>query len=233
MELKKQEQALTDLKHSKISSDLEVLKSSLRLAMLKVGIRAANIPVDEEKMVLLDFVHRNYGSYTPAMIDEAFEMALTGKLDVDPSCYENFSCEYIGRILSAYERHLKSTGKVKSSHDLERQYIGSDRQLEAPAMSPEEKIVASYGVWKLLGKIEFIMPGTYEALLDNKSISVTDDDKKRYLNMAAQKGKELLKTNPNFFKGLDKWHWVRNYAKKLVVHDHFCSKEQSESPNED
>jgi hypothetical protein len=70
--------------------------------MLLVGLRGNNLPTEEEKFVLTNFVRSNFGNQTQEEIKIAFEMAVAGKLQVDAKCYENFSCEYFGRIMNAY-----------------------------------------------------------------------------------------------------------------------------------
>lgn len=79
--------------------------------MLKVGLRANNIPADIEKQVLIDHLVTHYGNHTHEEIKLAFDLAITGKLDVDPNCFENFSCVYVSRILNAYRSWAAKTYK--------------------------------------------------------------------------------------------------------------------------
>lgn len=90
------------------------LKQVLRMAMLMVGLRGANMPKEEEKFVLLAFIKSNYGNQTPEEIAIAFEMAVAGKLNTDCKCYENFSCEYFGRIINAYIEYARQETKYVS-----------------------------------------------------------------------------------------------------------------------
>lgn len=116
----KEEQALTEWKPSKIGSstaiaiqqaqsfnnirlrDEEDIKQVLRYSMLLVGLRANNMPTNEEKFILINFIKSNFGNQTPEEIRIAFEMAVAGKFNTDIKSYENFSCEYFGRIMNAY-----------------------------------------------------------------------------------------------------------------------------------
>ncbi len=76
--------------------------------MLKIGLRASNLPTEEEKIVLIDHIKKNYGGHTLAEIRLAFDMAILDKLDIDDiSCYENFSCAYFSKIMNAYRRWSK------------------------------------------------------------------------------------------------------------------------------
>jgi hypothetical protein len=86
---------------------LEQLKEVLRLIMVKVGLRAANWPNDEEKAVLLSHILTNYGGHTPKEILLAFDMAILGQLDADVNHYENFSCKYFSEIMNAYRAWAK------------------------------------------------------------------------------------------------------------------------------
>ena len=79
----------------------------LRYAMVLVGLRGNNMPTEEEKFVLLNFIRSNFGNQTPEEIKLAFELAVSGKLEIDAKCYENFSCEYFGRIMKAYIEYAR------------------------------------------------------------------------------------------------------------------------------
>jgi len=89
--------------------------------MVKVGLRKANMPTDEEQAVLAEFIMKYYGNYTTEQISEAFDLAITGQLPInDSGCYENFSCEYFGRIMAGYRAYLINAGRVQKNTDIER-----------------------------------------------------------------------------------------------------------------
>jgi hypothetical protein len=91
------------LKSSLIAeSARESLVQVLRLAMMKVGLRAINLPTPEETAVLIDHIVTNYPGNRVAEIRLAFDMAIAGKLNVEVNCYENFSCSYFSSIMNAY-----------------------------------------------------------------------------------------------------------------------------------
>lgn len=93
--------------HTLRVSNEDIIKQALRYSMLLVGLRGSNLPTEEEKFVLTNFVKSNFGNNTCEEIKLAFEMAVAGKLNVDAKCYENFSCEYFGRIMSAYQEYAR------------------------------------------------------------------------------------------------------------------------------
>jgi hypothetical protein len=97
----------------------EDIKQVLRYAMVLVGLRGQNMPSDEEKFVLLNFIRTNFGNLTPEEIRLAFELAMAGKFSIDAKCYENFSCEYFGRIMKAYiEYSRQETKSVKKEPEV-------------------------------------------------------------------------------------------------------------------
>lgn len=86
---------------------IEEFKQPLRLIMLKAGLRAANIPNEKERDIIIAHIVQHYGNHTPEEIVLAFDLAITHRLDLaedDIPCYENFSCTYFSRIMDAYRR---------------------------------------------------------------------------------------------------------------------------------
>lgn len=93
----------------------EDLTKALRRAMVLVGLRAQNFPDDFETKILKEFIFEHYGGHTPAEIRLAFEMAITGKLDMemkDVKCYENFSVAYFASIMEAYRSWAREQIKL-------------------------------------------------------------------------------------------------------------------------
>jgi hypothetical protein len=95
---------LSDALKSKMiyTCSIEEIKEQLRYAMLLTGIRYKNMPVDEEKDVLIEWIVKQYGTHRIDEIRVAFSVAFSGELGIDACVYENFSCEYFGRIFQAY-----------------------------------------------------------------------------------------------------------------------------------
>lgn len=102
-----EEKKLAVALQSKLIQDasFDELKESLRLVMVKLGLRAQNWPNDLEKVVLFDHIRENFGGNRVEEIRLAFEMAIAYKLDLeDVKCYENFSCAYFSLIMTSYQR---------------------------------------------------------------------------------------------------------------------------------
>jgi hypothetical protein len=129
MENTPMEQARQDFSLSKTSENFanslvlvkdcpeEEIKKPIRYAMMLVGLRAANVPTGPEKTILFNFIQENYPDYYPEEIKYAFEKAMARKFDdLDVRCFENFSCEYVGRVLAAYEAWSGHDTKVFGGH---------------------------------------------------------------------------------------------------------------------
>ena len=113
----------------------EDLKQVLRYAMVLVGLRGNNMPTEEEKFVLLNFIRSNFGNQTPEEIKLAFELALSGKLGIDAKCYENFSCEYFGRIMNAYIEYARQETKSVPKEEESPKEVPSDADLKMAAIN--------------------------------------------------------------------------------------------------
>lgn len=94
------------IKQPKIcTAPLEELKQALRTIFFLIGLRAEQIPVDEEKTFLLQYIVENYGGHTAEEIKLAFKMAIQGKLKLEYSevrSYGIFSPMYFTIIMDAY-----------------------------------------------------------------------------------------------------------------------------------
>lgn len=166
----------TKIKNAPVS-DLEAV---LRLSMLKVGLRATNLPSAEEKAVLLSHAISNYGNHTVSEIRLAFEMAIAGKLGVDPNCYENFSCMYFSSIMNAFRSWAS---QVKFYTD--RQRVEEPKQLNAPKMSDDEVIELAKNVWQSTGNFAFLPVNAYGAMTRKGLINFTEAEKSDIRTQAA------------------------------------------------
>lgn len=81
------------------------IREALLTAYVQVGLKPENYPKEGiERDMLHNFVINTYGDITAQEIKIAFTRAVAHKFDgLDPVCYhQNFTCEYFGRIMSAY-----------------------------------------------------------------------------------------------------------------------------------
>ena len=118
-------------------SDDNELKQVLRYSMLLVGLRANNMPTEEEKFVLINFIKTNFANVTLAQIKMAFDMAVAGKLGVDAKCYENFSCEFFGRIMARFLEYSAEETRIIAQRVVEDEPLPkpSEAELKAQAIA--------------------------------------------------------------------------------------------------
>ena len=118
-------------------SDDNELKQVLRYSMLLVGLRANNMPTEEEKFVLINFIKTNFANVTLAQIKMAFDMAVAGKLGVDAKCYENFSCEFFGRIMARFLEYSAEETRIIAQKVIEDEPLPkpSEAELKAQAIA--------------------------------------------------------------------------------------------------
>lgn len=109
-EISKFIEAVND-KKVKDSTEAEI-REALRYCMVKIGLRAANYPVDLEKVLLIQHIYEFFPELGLSEIRLAFDWAIEGRTDVEVNCYENFSCRYLSGILKAYMA-LKTAVKVE------------------------------------------------------------------------------------------------------------------------
>ena len=168
-------------------------EATLRAVMVLLGIRAANWPTAEETAILLDFVRRNYSGFTLAEIRLSFEMAITSKLEVDSKHYENFSCEYFGRIMSAYKDWSRE----------EIRFVTEKPKDAVKGITQEANWAAAWANMKERAKTQpvnsIVIPAPiYDYLVEQGILVLSADDKKRlWREQKIEYGKDL---QTNYFK---------------------------------
>jgi len=99
-----------------------------------LGLKGDKLPDQVQTAIIIDFMRFQMGSYTLDDIKTAFQLAAGGKLGVDANAYQNFNCEYIGKIMTAYEKQRLQV--FKNFNQIER-----EKEKEQEKMSwTDEKI---------------------------------------------------------------------------------------------
>lgn len=223
-----------------VNGELEYLKEVLRLVMLKVGIRANNIPDDSEKAILIEHILTNYGNHTPQEIKLAFDMAIGGKLDLDEkdvTAYENFSCLYFSKIMNAYRKWASQT-----HNQFKKDY---PKMIEEKKTLSDEEKAEWICDWKSMDEVNIgLIPLLFYEFLDTKKIiNLTAKQKNKYLELAVKQVKSkllediaIIKNNDpyvayNSFENMEKSGFtgelkgrVLNQAKRLIVFDYLKDK---------
>lgn len=225
-------------------STVDELKQVLKLVMIKVGIRANNLPNDVEKEVLIEHIITNYGNHTPMEIKLAFDMAISGKLDdmdkkgnlidLDTNCYENFTCLYFSKIMNSYRMWARQT-----HNQLKKDY--PKMIAEKFTLDDEEK--AEWMMeWKQKDDIilELIPLVFYDWMEEKSLIKLTGKEKWVYTEKATAQIKadlfnetQIVKTNNDAYIAYSKFcnmekdgfigelkGRIVNRAKRLIIYDY-------------
>lgn len=170
-----------------IEASNEEIKQNLRYAMILVGIRAATINsmAEEEKLVLIEFLREKYPYHTAAELKIAFTKAAAHELDIkDVNHYENFTCEYIGRIMSAYRKWASYMNSQVQTKQIIAEYEQSNAaKIEYP---PKDIVTSNFEAWKQMAtkKVEYINPDCYDILLEYGYFNYDVEQRKEIYNEA-------------------------------------------------
>ena len=89
------------------------LKQGLAHCFKLTGLKT--LPDKMETQVLIDFVISSYGGLCAPELTHAFKLGCSKKFECDMNHYQNFSAEYLGRVLKAYsEYRSKQLAKTQS-----------------------------------------------------------------------------------------------------------------------
>lgn len=203
------------------SSSIEELKSALKYAMFKVGLRSQNFPEDEDQSLLISHIISNYGNHTVDEIRLAFDMAITGKFTIEKNetivCYENFSCQYFSFIMNLYRKWAAEQVRFnEQQHKLV-------NELPAPKISDDEIIDNALSVWKCTGRYEFISESSYECLVKSGKINLSTAEKKVLMNAVNITLEEMQSRDANVFHGGKRKDFQILFSKKMAVRNYFQS----------
>lgn len=167
-----------------IHGERENLVKTLRWIMMKVGLREQNWPTTEETAVLIQHIESNYGGHTVEELRLAFDMAISGKLEVDAICYENFSCLYFSKIMAAYREWAKEEYKQLESAKPIPQIENKEDMSHASMTDWFNDVAKKIRAGEML--LEFVPPMLYEFMDDNGNINKTAKEKHEYLARAVE-----------------------------------------------
>lgn len=122
----------------------EEVKEVLRKVMMKIGMRAANLPTELETLVLFEHIVKNFGGHRLNEIPLAFDFVINGELAdkdgevIEANCYENFSCLYFSKVMNGYRYWSKQEIKFVSPTTKEEQKIFNQEELDDYAREDAE-----------------------------------------------------------------------------------------------
>jgi hypothetical protein len=181
------------------------IKEAIRYAMVLVGLRGGNMPTDEEKFVLLNFIRVNFGNQTPEEIRLAFEYAIAGKFETDVKCYENFSCEYFARIMKAYIDY--SRNEVK----------GLPKEIEPMKEVPSDQELKKQAIDIINGYADLIQKSKEESTKFTWIAGGLSDLYKMLVklkieNISKEEMLEIWRKSANIKNEDERWNWCRTQA---------------------
>jgi hypothetical protein len=180
---------LESIKGVRVSESATVALDQLfRRCMLKVGLRSQNLPSKEETLILHDHLRKHYGGHTIPEIDLAFELAITGQLDLNQSevvCYENFSCIYLSGIINGYRKWAHSTHKQHDREQpAEKTFIPIDWREQTQNLLDQffagkyKPRLTSPEIYDTIVYDGYLNPLAYEAFWDSASLKLRNEVQK-------------------------------------------------------
>jgi hypothetical protein len=89
------------------ATDRELLNTMLFIYNL-IGLRIQHFPTPGDDVILLDFIRTEYYNKTLDELILCFKLAIKGELELeDAKVYDQFTCEYLARCMTAYRKWLK------------------------------------------------------------------------------------------------------------------------------
>ena len=143
------------------------------------------LPSDEEVRLFVEYVAEHFYKLSILDIDNAFNLATAGKLDVEADHYQSFSVIYIAKIVNSYIKY-KGPEIIKYKNEV--------RKLEDRPLTEEEKIAktieAILDAHENYKKKVYYNPFgyvSYDFLKNMGIINLSDEEKKMILEKAREK----------------------------------------------
>lgn len=242
LEVTKVDLAKTALKSKLIGQATEEeLKIKLVRIYLLVGLRQQHFPADEEKTFVHQYIFQNYGNKTLDEFELAFSLAIKGQLNLkleDYKVFDQFSCEYISRIMNAYRDWLKHASELAKTI---KETPMIDDKTEITPMEMIEWIEEYKQKEDII--LDLIPISFYTFLTDTGIIKITNEQKWEVAAKATQSIKtDLMNDIPqckttdalNSFRTFEKMEKdgftgkfkseIQNRAKRMIVYDYLTKK---------
>jgi hypothetical protein len=176
---------------------------------------------------LLDFIREVYGNNTMQEVKLAFQMAISGKLELpgDYGHYQQFSSSYFGQTMAAYRVWASQV------HDYHSRSAKNQPAIEqAPIeMTDDEFINAAYQTFKALRTYMVIPESIFDMLKSQKKITLDREDKDRIKALVMDRIKTGVHTDEKFaleYDGMSPGQreaFIQSYCKKCAVAKYFSS----------
>lgn len=221
-------QGLTDVLNGQRIQDatsIDLSKTLIKVFLL-IGLRQNHYPTKEEHIFIEAYIRKNYYHKTLDELYLAFDLAIKNQLECDAKVYDQFTIEYLVRVMDAYKKWLRNN------------YTPPKKEIQETIMeiSKEEKI-ADINEWEQKDKINlYLLPVyLYDWLLELNYINPTREEKIEIFAKAKELHKDKLKTEAiesGNFRQFNKFleydesekQMVQNLAKRMIVYNYLKSK---------
>lgn len=218
------------------STDKEI-SQALSLIYTIIGLRQQHFPSRTDDIILFTFLKNEYGNKTLDELLLAFNLAIKDELDIsDAKVYDQFTCEYLARIMTAYRKWIKKINK---------EVIPETKMIFNNSITTQEEKQADIAEWE--GKkefnIEFIPPYLFDYLVEFEKIFPTTKNKWDAMDLAIDYRKDQLHTlsmnmrsedissyqafismhKEGVYKGLE-IERLKNLGKKIMVFDYLTNR---------
>lgn len=174
------------------ATDSEIVKR-FALIFTIIGLRSQHYPTREQDIILISFLRKHYSFRRLDELVYAFELAMKRDLDLDDvKPYDQFTIEYMCRILNAYGQWLSRELKIMIDNQPEPQKI-------AYQMTDDERM-DEINEWMEKQDINFnfVPLYLYDWMVKFGMINHTDDDKFEMYRRATNIWGNELRNNAEF-----------------------------------
>ena len=168
------------------------IKIALKYIFGLTGLKAENLPNDEQKMILIEFIRSEFKNWTCDEFVNAFRLLVAGHLDFDGNHYQNFNAMYFSNVMAAYKAKKIDVLKYIQQPEPVKQ-IGPDEKRQMQIEFIKECILKPFQYYKKTGKLTFgITPIkiVYEYLTDDfKVLNLSLSEKNAIRDQATENAK--------------------------------------------
>jgi len=169
------------------ASDGEIQNQLLKVFIL-VGLRMQHYPDKLHNQFLINYIRKEYAHKTLDELQLAFELAIKQQLDIDDcKVYDNFSIEYLVRIMNGYRLWLIAENKkLVKMDDIEVDVIVTERD----KLNDIDTYLNRYDLH--LRNLYFIPLYIYQYMIELKLLSQSDKQKSLMYKRSLQLFEEQL-----------------------------------------
>lgn len=172
----------------------EKIKIALKYIFGLTGLKAENLPNDEQKLILIEFIRSEFKNWTCDEFVNAFRLLVAGHLEFDGNHYQNFNAMYFSNVMAAYKAKKIDVLKYIQQPEPVKQ-IDPVENLQFKIAFIQDCILKPFQYYKKTGQLTFgITPIKiiYEYLTEDfKFIDLSPDQKKTIHEQAVTNVKSI------------------------------------------